>query len=62
MAQLPFDNELLHAKAIGHAPNVWGSHDNARYPFNGRKVVNVGKGSIAVQSAPSGQATQSQLD
>ena len=57
MAQLPFDNEWLHAKAIGHAPNVCESHDNARYPFKGRNVVYVGNGSIAVQSAPSGQAT-----
>ena len=56
MAQLTFGNELLHANAIGHAPNVWGSHDNARYPFKGRKVVNVRNGSTAVQSAPSGQA------
>ena len=62
MAQLPFEKELLHANAIGHAPNVWGSHDNARYPFKGRKVVNVGKGSIAVQSALSGHTTQSQFD
>ena len=57
MAQVPFENELLHANAIGHAPNVCESHDNARYPFKGRNVVNVGNGSIAVQSAPSGQAT-----
>ena len=59
MAQLPFENELLHANAIGHAPNVWASHDIARYPFKGRNVANVGKGSSAVQSAPSGQATHS---
>ena len=44
---------------IGHAPNVWASHDIARYPFKGRNVANVGKGSSAVQSAPSGQATHS---
>ena len=59
MAQVPFENEWLHANATGHAPNVWGSHDNARYPSNGRKVVNVGNGSSAVQSAPLGQATHS---
>ena len=57
MAQLPFEIELLHASAIGHAPNVCGFHDNARYPSKGRNVVNVGNGSIAVQSAPSGHAT-----
>ena len=59
MAQLPFENEMLHANAIGHAPNVCGSHDNAQYPSNGRKVENVGKGLIAVQSAPLGHATHS---
>ena len=56
MAQLLFDNEWSHAKAIGHAPNMGGSHNNAQYPFKGRNVVNVGNGSIAVQSAPFRQA------
>ena len=59
MAQLPFEYEWLHANAIGHAPNVCVSHDNARCPFKGRSVVNVGNGSIAVQSAPLGQAMHS---
>jgi hypothetical protein len=62
MAQLPFENEWLHANATGHAPKVCGSHDNARYPFKGRNVVTVGKGSIAVQSAPSGQAMHCHAD
>ena len=62
MTQLPFKNEWLHANAIGHAPKVCGSHDNARYPFKGRSVVNVGNGSSAVQSAPSGHATHDHSD
>jgi hypothetical protein len=45
---VPFENELLHANAIGHAPNVCGSHDIARYPFNGCNVLNVGNGSGTV--------------
>jgi len=56
MAQVPFDNEWLHAAATGHAPNMCGSHDNAWYPSKGYNVLNVGKGLSAVQSALLGQA------